>query len=80
MYARLVTINTPYLDYDACNFTDKNMKSKDRRDNGLSKEGSGRVAMYKTTGIKHCYTLECNYNTGRLLNARPQAIGPGATK
>lgn len=30
-----------------CNFTEKNMKSKDRRDGDLSKEGSGRVAIYK---------------------------------
>eukprot|EP00948_MAST-09A_sp_MAST-9A-sp1_P001327 g1327.t1 len=80
MYARLVTINTPYLDFDACNFSDKNMRSKDRRDNGLSKEGSGRVGIYRATGITHCYTLECNYNCGRMVNARPQAVGPGATK
>ncbi|KAJ1638474.1 hypothetical protein T492DRAFT_943469 [Pavlovales sp. CCMP2436] len=35
---------------------------------GLSTEGAGRVAIYRLTGVAHCYTLECNYNTGRSLN------------
>lgn len=35
----------------------------------MSKEGSGRVAMYKAMGHIHCYTLECNYNSGRQGNA-----------
>ena len=35
---------------------------------GLSKEGSGRVAVSKITGIVRSYTLECNYNTGRMRN------------
>lgn len=40
---------------------------RDKRD-GLSKEGSGRVAISKLTGIARSYTLECNYNTGRMRN------------
>ena len=40
---------------------------RDRRD-GLSKEGSGRVGVHKLTGITRSYTLECNYNTGRMCN------------
>jgi len=40
---------------------------RDKRD-GLSKEGSGRVAISKLTGISRSYTLECNYNTGRMRN------------
>ena len=43
------------------------MYAADKGD-GLSKEGSGRVALYKTCGIVHSYTLECNYNTGRITN------------
>lgn len=43
------------------------MRQRDKRD-GLSKEGSGRVAMSKLTGIPRSYTLECNYNTGRMCN------------
>lgn len=38
---------------------------------GLSKEGSGRVAIYKATGLIKCYTLEGNYNTGRYINPLP---------
>jgi hypothetical protein len=43
------------------------MYAADKGD-GLSKEGSGRVAFYKICGIIHSYTLECNYNTGRITN------------
>lgn len=38
---------------------------------GLSKEGSGRVAMYKAIGLIKCYTLEGNYNTGKYVNVLP---------
>jgi cytosolic carboxypeptidase protein 5 len=38
---------------------------------GLSKEGSGRVAIYKATGLIKSYTLECNYNTGKCVNVLP---------
>lgn len=34
----------------------------------MSREGSGRVAVLKMTGLVRSYTLECNYNTGRLVN------------
>jgi hypothetical protein len=43
------------------------MYYKDKRE-GLSKEGSGRVALYKATGLIHSYTLECNYACGRVMN------------
>ncbi|CAD8196343.1 unnamed protein product [Paramecium octaurelia] len=64
---KLITLYSQIFDYDSCNFTEKNMYSADKGD-GLSKEGSGRVALFKTCGIIHSYTLECNYNTGRLTN------------
>ena len=52
----------------------------DQRD-GLSKEGSGRVAVYKLTGLTHVYTLECSYNTGRLVNKlQPMAVPKGQDK
>lgn len=37
----------------------------------MSKEGSGRVAIYKATGLIKCYTLEGNYNTGKYVNVLP---------
>lgn len=43
------------------------MYAADKGD-GLSKEGSGRVALHKICGIIHSYTLECNYNIGKLTN------------
>lgn len=43
---------------------------RSKRD-GLSKEGSGRVAVYKTIGLIKSYTLESNYNTGKYVNVLP---------
>jgi cytosolic carboxypeptidase protein 5 len=43
------------------------MYAKDKGD-GLSKEGAGRVALYKQTKMNLCYTLECNYNMGNITN------------
>ncbi len=38
------------------------MSHKDRSD-CLSKEGCGRVVVYKTARIIHSYTLECGYHS-----------------
>lgn len=43
------------------------MYSKDKGDH-ISKEGSGRVAMYKITKNAYCWTMECNYNISRINN------------
>lgn len=67
LYAKLVAANCRWFDFNGCVFTERNMYGRDRRD-GLSKEGSGRVAVYKMTGLTFVYTLECNYNTGRVVN------------
>lgn len=51
--------------------------NRDKKD-GLSREGSGRVACLKLTGLVRSYTLECNYNTGRIVNqvvSRPLNTG-----
>ena len=45
---------------------------KDKRE-GLSKEGSGRVALNKHFGILHSYTLECSYAVGKSCNPIPAA-------
>lgn len=52
LFPKLISLNSANFDFSACNFTEKNMYSKDKRD-GSSKEGSGRVAIYKATGIIH---------------------------
>jgi hypothetical protein len=43
---KLISINCQDFDYESCNFSEKNMYAADRSD-GLSKEGSGRVQIYK---------------------------------
>jgi len=51
----------------ACSFL---LDFRDKRD-GASREGSGRVSVLKMTGLIRSYTLECNYNTGRIVNHLP---------
>mmetsp|Transcript_4295 Transcript_4295/g.5472 ORF Transcript_4295/g.5472 Transcript_4295/m.5472 type:complete len:692 (+) Transcript_4295:164-2239(+) len=72
LYAQLLALNSTHFEYDACNFSKKHMERVDSSD-GTSAEGSGRVAMHKATGMIHSYTLECNYNTGKVLNHVPAA-------
>jgi hypothetical protein len=36
--------------------------------------------VYKLTGLIYSYTLECNYNTGRLVNDLPPRSKEGAHK
>jgi cytosolic carboxypeptidase protein 5 len=66
LFAKLMALNCINFDYEGSNFTEKNMRAKDKR--GLSKEGSGRVALFKSSGLPRCYTLECNFNSGKVLN------------
>ena len=46
----------------------------------MSREGSGRVAVYRLTGLIRSYTLECNYNSGRLVNTMPPRVRDGPMK
>jgi len=71
MYARLISINSPHFDFNACVFSEKAMESKDK--NGQSKEGSSRVGIYRVTNLVHCITVEANYNSGRVVNNKPAA-------
>ncbi|XP_065338340.1 cytosolic carboxypeptidase-like protein 5 isoform X1 [Cloeon dipterum] len=67
---KVMSMNSPHFHFTSCNFTKRNMYLRDKRD-GMSREGSGRVAVFKITGLVRCYTLECNYNTGRIVNVLP---------
>lgn len=65
-FPKLVAMNCLNFDMNECNFSEKIMAVKDR--NGLSRDGSSRVALQRATGITHCYTLECNYHNGKRIN------------
>lgn len=52
LFPKLIALNSPHFDFTGCNFSEKNMYARDKRD-GQSKEGSGRVAVYKALGIIH---------------------------
>ena len=67
LFARLISLNSLNFDFQECNFTEKLMTVKDGGC-GLSREGSGRVGIFKATGLVNCYTLECHYQTGRRIN------------
>ncbi|NXE85339.1 CBPC5 protein, partial [Cochlearius cochlearius] len=67
----LISLNSPHFDFTGCNFSEKNMYAKDKRD-GQSGGGSGRVAIYKALGIIH------RGGDLRSLSKRPcQLIWPG---
>jgi len=66
---KLVSLNCINFDFLECNFSDEIMTKVDKK--GESWEGSGWVDIYKATGIIHCYTLECNYHSGKWLNHIP---------
>ncbi|KAE8742273.1 hypothetical protein FOCC_FOCC012202 [Frankliniella occidentalis] len=70
---KLMSINSQNFHFTACNFTERNMYLRDRRD-GTSREGCGRVSVMKLTGLVRSYTLECNYNTGRMVNLLPPCV------
>ena len=59
LFAKLISMNSLNFDFAECSFTEKLMSVKDRC--GLSREGSGRVGIFKATGLVQCYTLECNF-------------------
>ncbi|XP_044009366.1 cytosolic carboxypeptidase-like protein 5 isoform X2 [Aphidius gifuensis] len=76
---KLMSINNSNFHFTSCNFAERNMYLIDKRD-GMSREGSGRVAVYKMTGLIRSYTLECNYNSGRLVNNVPARVRDGIAK
>ena len=67
VFANLMRLNNPHFDLSSCMFKQTAMFAKDKRD-GLSKEGSSRVALFLKTDFPRCFVLECNYNKGRQTN------------
>lgn len=53
---KLVSLNSVHFDFSHCVFTERNMCAVEKRDGGaIGKEGSGRVAIYKATGLLQRY-------------------------
>eukprot|EP00357_Protocruzia_adherens_P000565 CAMPEP_0115022640 /NCGR_PEP_ID=MMETSP0216-20121206/31702_1 /TAXON_ID=223996 /ORGANISM="Protocruzia adherens, Strain Boccale" /LENGTH=1017 /DNA_ID=CAMNT_0002395425 /DNA_START=142 /DNA_END=3195 /DNA_ORIENTATION=- len=67
LFSKLVSMNSVNFDFAACSYSEKNMRARDKRE-GMTKEGCGRVAIYKATNLVHSYTLECNYHSGLRLS------------
>lgn len=67
LIAKILSLNSTYVDYGECDFSEKSMMRKDPKD-PISKEGSGRVAIYRSTNIIHSYTIECCYHCPRSLH------------
>jgi len=73
LFAKLLSMNSEYFEYDSCSFSESNTKLKDKND-GEDKEGAGRVALFKQTNLTNCYTLECNYNSGSTRNVLSKPV------
>ena len=67
LYAKVVSLNCVNFEYENCNFSKKHMNAKDKGET-LTKEGAGRVCIYKICNIIHSYTLECGYHYTKNLN------------
>ncbi|XP_019872750.1 cytosolic carboxypeptidase-like protein 5 [Aethina tumida] len=76
---KLMSLNNHNFHFNSCNFSERNMFLKDKRD-GMSRAGSGRVSVLSLTGLVRSYTLECNYNTGRHVNILPPTLRESAGK
>ena len=62
VYAKTLALNSPNFEYDFCNFSKKQMTSKDRYED-LTKEGWGRVWFYRNLQVINAYTLECGFHS-----------------
>ena len=60
---KMIALNSIDFDFNQCLFSYNNMKAKDKK-SGLSREGCGRVSVWKDTNLINSYTLECHYVVG----------------
>lgn len=73
LYAKLVSLNTPYFEFPSCNFTESNMFAVGKA--GKGKDGSSRVVLYLDTGFPLSFTIEASHVAGKLFS--PIAAIPG---
>ena len=67
VFCKLISMNNRGFEYEYCNFTQKHMNAKDKNED-LTKEGCGRVVMYKLAKIIHSYSVECGIISVNKLN------------
>ncbi|EPY16032.1 metallo-peptidase, Clan MC, Family M14 [Strigomonas culicis] len=70
LYAKLVALNTPYLEFTSCNYSEANMFAVSK--SGKGKESSARIVWYLETGCVHSYAIEASHVAGRFLNTLPR--------
>jgi len=70
LFAKLLSLNSVNFEFNECNFTEANMKVKDKAD-GLSREGSSRVAIYRETLLPNCYTIEASFQGSKRMKSLP---------
>lgn len=78
LFSKLCAVNSAAFDFSACNFTERNMCTKDK--DGTTKDGAGRVALWTRTNqrLTHLYTIEANYNGARHVPEMAAAAAEGA--
>jgi len=67
LFAKIMSMNCINFEFESCNFSAKQMNSRDRNEK-LTKEGSGRVSIYRLCNLIHSYTLECGLHFSNELN------------
>lgn len=65
LFAKHLSTICEYIEFKSCNFSKKQMSSKDKNEE-YSKEGCARVVVHKWTNSPYCYTLE----TGLYKNVK----------
>jgi cytosolic carboxypeptidase protein 5 len=78
LFNKLVAMNSPHFDFSGCNFTERNMSTRDR--DGTTKDGAGRVAWFRQTGLTHLYTVEASYNGPKHVAEVAPASGEGVLR
>ncbi|KRX01295.1 hypothetical protein PPERSA_11742 [Pseudocohnilembus persalinus] len=66
LFAKILSLNCINFEYDDCNFSKKQMTSKDRNE-AQTKDGSSRVNLYKIGNLIHSYTLECGFHMSNII-------------
>lgn len=73
VFCKLFALNHSGFEYDYCNFSQKQMNSKDRNEE-RTKEGCGRVVMHRLANIVHSYSLECGIISASKPNTVPEPM------